>query len=425
MCVNGTRLGATLAINQEDVVPARRRPEGSDVGPAVRITPYKTSEGQTARWKHQPQEVGDILEAYRAYLVRECGRRGRELKPTDPFFVSGYDLGRWNDTSARMSLSGDGSRIRALLPLDASNPYVGEMPHSMRYLAKQWVSSSEAKTWCKENGVDPDRREVIGEVLTDHSLAGMAALYRGDKSPARKELYSYYGTQITWAMLGTERGARHVPDGVAYKALLVQERAMREQMEALETELSQMCDEAERHGQELSPSSVLGRLARIASMSRESVDIGKSVVALETGRATLALSDHLPDDEVPRVDLARRKAEANGNVAGTLTRYRRIRNWLTPDEFAELLGRSASSVRGWVTTGNPGRSKAWSPSKPPIVAFNQRRRAILVEGLNDDLFDTFEKREGLARLLAQDPPPGWAGHRLMVGWPHNGRAART
>jgi hypothetical protein len=51
---------------------------------------------------------------------------------------------------------------------------------------------------------------------------------------------------------------------------------------------------------------------------------------------------------------------------------------------------------------------------PPVIVFNEKRRAILAEGINEAVLDSPEKRQALAEVLAQDPPRGWAHLPLMA-----------
>jgi hypothetical protein len=101
-------------------------------------------------------------------------------------------------------------------------------------------------------------------------------------------------------------------------------------------------------------------------------------------------------------------------------RLHRRRNCVTPEEFARLLGKGASSVRRWVSDAVADKplprqkTPVWDSAAPPIVVFNERKRAIYVEGINPEVLDSREKREMLAETLASDPPEGWGHLDMMV-----------
>jgi integrase len=413
LAVVGSRISATCELRQSDFVLDRRRPAPAiGAGPAIRLTPHKTEDGHEPRWKPVPEEVGAVIETYRRYCLRWAG----PLSPDAPLFLGGRDQRPYHPNSARSVLSGcpDPRRL-ALLPI-GSDPCIGYSPHSLRYLAKQFVDAPAAVQVLNELGVDPKKQEIIGEVLLDHKVAGMPALYKGDAGKLKQEYYCWAATQITYRMLATELGARRVPDADGYRHWLEREKLLGEQISALKSELRELLEDAERSGREVSPTLILSRTHAVEGLREDLRKAEAAIQAIELGQGTIPLPDDMPDDEVPVVSLAAiRAATLHTPANGGAVRSDRVRNWLTPPEFATLTGYSAASVRDWTATGKPGRSGAWDPDDPPIVRFNTKRRAILVSGLNQDLlFNTFEKRQALEDVLATDPPAGWTGYPLIA-----------
>jgi hypothetical protein len=57
----------------------------------------------------------------------------------------------------------------------------------------------------------------------------------------------------------------------------------------------------------------------------------------------------------------------------------------------------------------------WTSGRPPIVAFNDKRRVFWLPGLNRAaLFDTRRKRDALLETLLGEQPVGWRSSPVKV-----------
>jgi hypothetical protein len=287
----------------------------------------------------------------------------------------------------------------------------------MRKRLKLWCSGLEAERWCREHGIEPIRQETIGEACLAHGLKEIAALYRNDSTPEGKEQLRYWGASIAWEMLACDLGQRRVPDVDGYRAALREKSARHRSLENLEREIETLCSESERTGKHLSPATVLGRMQKATRWSRELAEVDRVLVEIEAGlpHRLVPIADEVPDDAIPQIDLdVIKEEELNGEPAGRDRRLRRVRNWITPDELGRIIGRAPSTVREWVAKEVPKRIELWDRTNPPIREFAKTRRAILVDGINEAVLDTPEKRAALSECLAQDPPSGWTHFPLMT-----------
>jgi hypothetical protein len=413
LCTLGSRVTSITEIQQQHVVDKR---PGSK-GPAVRITPHKTDDGGVPRWKPIAPDAWVVLEVYRRYVQHARRLNGLPpLEPTDPFFLSRLLVGRakWERYGVTAWLGGVPDAMLAALPLDPSQPYRGYTPHSVRKLCRQWMTTPQAIEWAAEHNLSPERLEVIGETALDHDLGDLPSLYKGDATVEGKERNAGLAAELVWELLTTDRGLRKVADAETYRQALLQRKTAREERDTLRTELQRMCNEAERSGQELSPTAMNARLLRLDQLSTEELDAEKTILAVEAGRIRVPVPDELA--EPPRVDLAQVRAAALGDADPTvvpLRRRRRLRNWLTPDELAQVLGVGASTIRSWQTNGLPASKPIWREGA--LHEFSSRRRAIVVDLLSEEALNHPDKRTAMAEVLATDAPAGWTTFPLMIG----------
>jgi hypothetical protein len=411
------RIEELLGTKRGDFVAEYRFLGG--VAPAIFLEHHKNDE--PAAFHPMPDEAAQAVRSYLAYMDRWAAETGGEpLSDDDPLFV-GQPTSRSQhgkgSVEAWFGGSADVRRAEALMPIHPDKPDVGYRPHGMRKRMTLWCSGLDGERWCRENEVEPARLETIGNACLAHDLSDMTTLYRGDTTKEGKEQLRYWGASLAWEMLAGERGRRKIADAEGFRAALREAAARRKALENLEQEIETLCIESERTGKDLSPASVLGRMQKATRWARELSEIDRVLVEIEAGlpRRLKSIDDEIPDAEVPRVDLdAIKEEELNGEPVGPDRALRRLRNWITPDELARIIGRGPSTVREWVRKGAPQKAEIWDRSDPPIREFGKTRRAILVDGINEAVFDTPEKRAALAECLAQDPPPGWSHLPLMT-----------
>ncbi len=125
----------------------------------------------------------------------------------------------------------------------------------------------------------------------------------------------------------------------------------------------------------------------------------------------------VPDNQkaVPVVSLAEIERDVQiGLVATNETAGpNAVRDYVTARELAELTGSGTATIRRWLGGKIPedARVRPWDPANPPIDdSLGERRRKILVSGLNPLLLASQAQQERLAELLSREPL-AWAGRQ--------------
>lgn len=393
-CV-GPRITCGLATTVGDF--DRHRSHGAGQGPAVRIQPFKTEEGRRPRWKPVPVGLANLLSTYLAF--REI-QLGRPLTSAEPLFISHAC-----------------EPLRAFTPGGARHWLYAKLlvnPHAMRKLTKVWSSSEGAIEVLRENGRHAGNAEPSGEALLDHGL-DLSALYRGESKRAGRERLSAWATEVCWEMLTTRRGARRAVDEKRYQDAVRAESLLSDVRKQRQAALDDLCRAAVRDGAEVSATELVA-LSQEVNRIRDDLDDARAVI---TGIESWSL-DYLkliPDDSdaVPECrPLRELRAEALSHGAVRPGLPRRVRNWVTPKEFARLIGVSEASVRAWIANGLPRGKHWWAPDRSPVHRFSDdRRRALLVDRLNWEALNV-EQRAALELLITEPAPDGWTRYAGIV-----------
>lgn len=432
----GMRVGALVRLNMGDVAFKHRCPDGS-IRPSIALRPQKTLPDHEVRQKPIAEGLALRIAVYQAFVERAIPGG---LAPENPLLVRSF-----TDSSLRLGETAIGNRIGGLNTNGVWHPGLllrgdkcGYSPHTLRACCTQICASLPASKWIEANRRHLDPRaeittsrlqSMIGDALTDHEISLDSMGYFGGKKEEDRERLSMYGTQVTWAVLTTDIGARKVPDAERFRAVV-------RQLAVFESEEGRIKGERTK----LQNAALAGRtrdsgrdVLLLSSLTTELEEIREQIRDLESEKEDLkvnpdrliAVDDSL--DELPELDLETIEHEMVGG--GTRTARRNsastVRDWITPAEFAEILGIGGATIRRWLAGFLPRGSSPWSPSLSPVDdSLGKRRRRLAVTRLNPSYFDTQEKLDRLNEIQAQYPK-GWSKAQneapLVLSQPDEGR----
>ena len=367
------------------------------------------------------------LKIYLAY-IEAC--LGSPLSPDSPLLIS--SLKRTDraltDKAIRAHLgqriprtvtdaSGDTRTTYSTPMLPRPDGEGGYAPHTLRAANVQMIRSEEGAAWLRENrGKWRDTRLAVGDIavpmiseaLVDHAIAADSMGYAGGKKGLDRERLSGYGTEITWALLTTDAGARKVPDVEAFRSALRQRLSVEANLDRLDRVTRDTVDKTQSGDLALEKGFLaFQRLRDEENRAREDLAVVKEQVErLRDPRNFVALDDDL---EMPSIDLDEIETEVlGGRTEYEQRRFEPVRDWITPKELGEILDRGEVTIRRWLKGSFPRGIQPWDPERPPVdESFGPKRRKIMVAGLNQALFPSELAKEKLAETLARWPE-GWS-----------------
>ncbi|HTA15805.1 MAG TPA: hypothetical protein VK781_13195, partial [Solirubrobacteraceae bacterium] len=433
----GPRVRSVSGLRIEDLLEDYSHPDLPGITAALRLFPDKKSQPLERLDSVLKPLPADALVIYRSLLAFYRVVFG-ELARDTPLFLT-YLAVFTGDHNRQRGLTTDGIRcllsgtrktsrpVRALLP-QGKDPYIGFTPHNVRAAACQLLQHAGAREWCEAHLIDPARCGAMAEALLDHFLdANMVALYGGDTTTPGRERLSGWATSIICELLLGDLGARKQPDLVAYRATVRRQGQLERELTALQRQIGDLRASAAvlaREGEKLDAVLLLtlevGALEdKRWQLTQEGTALQARVDALEQRSNWRSVPDTV--ETVERVDFAGLRCVPIDIPISTKPRRRvPARDWLTRNELADIAGCSTTTITRWVRDGIPkslirkARSP-WTPGQPPIVAFNPKRRAFWIPGLNRAvLFDTHRKRDALLEALLAQPPLGWRSSPTKV-----------
>lgn len=430
--LSGGRLLAISNLRRGDFEPTRRLRDGT-TAPVLLLRPRKHTDSSIVRPKPLPLEAAALLAAWLIVAERHYGW---PTEPHDPL-MPGNGPGRAMAYSsyAKTLKGGYGSKKPriAIVPMHVDTlgkrttecddaELCGYGPHTLRRFADQ-TARRAAKDWVSVNPGPADAND-IAEVLLDHAIPKDPYGYAGISSEEGREHYSQIAVAGIWRLLTTDDGARKVVDAEALRA------ALRERT-ALETELTRLRRhiDAEHEDIRAAPLSaakrkkdlgllveLVGRqaeLSRIVDAERRMMDrlhaVEREIDRLKHDPACLVpLPDQAPA-EAATVTSEAIELEETGVRSIRGRPVRRLRDWLTPREFAEWFGVGEATGRRWLRGLGLRPGDPWAPWEPddiPVVEISPRRRVILVDRIKPTCVTDVPRREALEELLATWPT-GW------------------
>jgi len=279
-------------------------------------------------------------------------------------------------------------------------------------------------------------------VLLDHQIPKDPYGYAGISSEEGREHYSRVAIAGIWRLLTSDDGARKVLDAEALR------RALRERT-ALETEMTRLRAQIDRAHEELraAPLSavkrtkdfglavdLLGRQAQLSwtqdaerRVADRLSDLNAQIERLKHNPAyRIALSDDAPA-EAMNVTAEMIELEETGIRSNRGRPVRRLRDWLTPKEFADWYGVGEATVRRWlrgagVRSGDV--SAPWEPDDVPVIDISARRRVILVDKIKPTCVTDVARLDALEERLGTWPGGMAYDDRGASRGPATGRSRR-
>ena len=417
-----------------------------EVGPGVLVFDPKTPTGAHWRWRPFEYELVPYIEAYLAIKRRRTPAnwtRDRIAVPDDArrlinrgkkvgvevfspaLFRVPLTLNTLSPEGLTALCTGKVSKAGNRLPLvpRPDNPLWGFNPHSFRHLYRGLVSGDAAKRFFEMHGCDSGRRDVLGRMGLDHDLAGLDALYNDDNCDLGREKGNRLGGRCVFEQLMTPLGLRTHRDGETYRKVLKARDSTDMELRRTQEDFERHAERIERSGKDVPASAIVPlfrRQAQTARLARELADHERTIMGIESGHEDylVAVADHIPHSELPRVDLVQIKREHRQGVPqGRVRSLRQDHNWYTAEQLVELRFAKSATVRGWMKNAveaKPVPRKApWDTDDNPVFVFigDSRRRAIYADALR---FQTQEQRDMGAAMLADEPPEGWEHLQKMV-----------
>ena len=437
-----------------------------EIGPGVLVFDPKTRTSAVWRWRPFEDELIPLIKAYLAIKRRRPAHIITKTWKTVPADVDTMDLLQVPDSAQELlragkhkysvveqspalfrsplslraltpdalnSLCGGGYGRRPLVPRP-DDPRYGFNPHALaRHLHRGLVSSDAALRYCERHGLDPAHRDIWGEMDMDHELAGLDHLYKDDNSNLGRERGTRQGGRVVCEQLTTDVGLRTHRDDETYVKALQARDTTEEELRRIEDDFERQAERIERDGTDV-PVKTVVRLLRLGAQStrfaRDLTEINSTIIGIEAGHDDflVTVADHIPSNEVPRVDLAKIKREHRKGVPqGRVRALREDHIWYTAEDLVEIgVGKSAT-VRGWMKNaveGKPVPPKApWDPSDNPVFYFpgDRRRRALYAPAAG---FATQEQRDMGAAILARERREGWEHLPKMVPDPRPSASQR-
>jgi hypothetical protein len=250
----------------------------------------------------------------------------------------------------------------------------------------------------------------------------LGARYADRNVEATRALLAGRAAYGIWDILTTDAGARRRPDIAAYRdakrlaeALVKEKQALQERLARAGAAARAPTADANRLSLELlDASQQLGRVDELLDGARQ------LLYDLKHDQSTWTV---LPDDapDLGPVDLALLDDDAAG-VDEVAPPLRRVRDFLTVPELAELAGRGAHStitrwLRGEHLPTDP-RLRPWEPDSVPVdESMGPRYRRIAVDCIKPSFWATEAMRRRRDEMLADWP----AGHGWRVRGAPTGR----
>jgi hypothetical protein len=234
-----------------------------------------------------------------------------------------------------------------------------------------------------------------------------------------REILSGIGTHIAWAMLATKKGARRIRDSDSYRACLSRRKVLREELERLQRNCTQLLQDAPRR-QDLT----VRALMEVRALDEQRDEVRSQLRGLEheierlrhDPAARVAAADDRDDSELAdRFDAIEREVDGQSAPEGVHQPSAALRTppWLTIPEAAEVVDYSYPQVARWVNgkslpfpLGDP--RNPWQADRVPVDnTLGPRRRRLAVSGINPRYLASPAQRRRLAQILAHRPP-GWS-----------------
>jgi hypothetical protein len=432
LVISASRSGAVAGadavgprLRQRHFDVSHRTPDGQ-VGPAIVINPRKRADDSVESWKPL---VGPAARHYVAYplecLVAICERyNGGSLDADWPLFATGSGTldQAWTRGSIARRFTGQdsaGKRSRAMIPFDIEDPFLGYSPHRYRAAATKMLEGQAAGDYLRRHRIDVPQR-FLPDVLTDHSLRGIDAIYNQLNTPVGREEAAAVATEVIAQLVFTELGARRVPDAAGY------EEGLRRQ-QALVGERGRISKDIERGLRSLERGEIdaAAALAQVHRSDHRRDDIAQELARLELDLRSIRSLDPdrfvpIPDDvpSAAHVDFEVIERRVLGRTVpsnGRPQTLEPVRDWIPVSEMAAIAGNSTKQARLWASgRGLPRgdtRRRPWEPDKIPVDdSLGPRRRRILVRGINPEWLDADPHRREKLNELLTDWPAGWSSH---------------
>ena len=428
----GMRVGALTRLTVDDLSRTRPRNSG-ELGSALALRPGKSLSAEKVRFKPIPEGLLDVIEAHLAFLELyfDC-----PLPGDNPLFMAsltrptvalsshaiGNQVGRSQRRTHRLK---DGRTSEYVSPplLPRTGSENGYSAHTVRGAVAQMIRSRAGACWLELNrdhlgderlAADPLLQSMLADVLLDHSVSLDLLGYGGASKERDRERLSGIATELTWALLSTDAGARKVPDAKGFRAAVHQRLAAESELARVTREIDEIL-EASRNGMK-SDAALIEIQARTHREKRVREQLGEIKIEINEIRHNRARQVPIPDDQpLVCVDLDQIEKELAGGVGGyERRRYKAVRDWITPGELAQILGVGSATVRRWLDGRLPRHIVPWDVENLPIDdSLGHKRRRLIAGGLNQALFDTELKREKLAETLARWPK-GWTQEGMQT-----------
>jgi hypothetical protein len=449
----GTRRLALTRIRRGDFELRRACWDGIP-RPALGVRPAKGKPWDQTFFKPLPLPAGSIIEAW-ALLVSALSEG--ELTADDPLFPATITEPH-RPTSPRVltaHFSGyvqagaaDGPRKRAAFPRDIDavasigrhrGPYTdgqctGYSPHTLRHAADQLVEHG-APRYLADLGERRITGATIVKAMCNHAMTEDPLLYKDFANPQGLERLCCMASEIAWAVLTSDAGARFALDRERIESAMRKRAALEAELESIRDRLAAARIRVERvanadprsvrhedwlraHNLRTSIDLMADERSEVQDALRE-VDRELGDLLRDPGRE-VAVPDELDDSELI-VDVAALQLAIDGTTVVKGTRRRRHRWWLTPAEFAAVAGVSESEVKRWLSGVFSSRHRGplpWPADAVPVEWISSRRRRILIDGVNPEFLADPGRAERLDAVLVQPGPT--RDHRGAMG-----SAART
>jgi hypothetical protein len=418
----GMRRAALLRLRRSDLVLVHRSQDGR-YGPALRLTPRKRVDWDETRFKPIPAGLADVLLAWSALveLLAEVPVHG-----DDPMFIGELhrpDRAMTPQALGRIVSGSTAANQPALVPrrtrpvLETASPpdTDGHSPHQLRSAAHQMVVAG-VRAFCADTGVQFEHmsEECVADCLLDHRIRRDAYGYGDINRPWGRERWSGIATATTWSMLTTSAGAQRELDLDALSRARENKRALEHELTLIEARLNVVNERVQAAADDNDALvSRLDNLFQLEITYRQERQVRDRLRDLELEIERLTYNPSylrpVPDEEL----LAGRQPHTVRDAASAERaeqRQRRVRDWLTVTELAELCERSVSTVRDWASGRRlpfkPGDPRnPWTTEVPPVdQSLGTRLRRIAVDGVSPSYIADEERLE---RVLAAWPA-GWS-----------------
>lgn len=470
--VLGARIGAIADIKRGSIIDPCIRIDRS-FGATVHLYPGKSLSAHELRPKPIPDDVYDLIRTYITFVERVLGRpmhdhealivptlnqrgvRKRRSRAKHDSLGSAHERRqpdrhvhavvakdektRWGQPGSRPAtyelcgyarntvsqrfIGVERWRLRAILPKDESNDYIGHSAHTLRHLAEQLVKRG-APEYCERHGLVATP-QAVADALLDHDAVDSDPLgYSDFASHIGRLRLSRIGSEIIWSFVSSDAGAVRRPDIHAFKdavslraSLQAELSEQRRRHEAHEANLPLLARDVEAGRANVGQ--LITAVSRDSAHTRELFDLRdrleqteRQLHALRYDPKTWLLIDDGSEEQAP-VDLDAIEAETLAQRSGGgFAAPAAVRAWVTVAEFAHICSLSASQAREWArgrhlpfSPGDPRRP--WEPAAVPVNRqLGPRRQRVIVSGVQPGFWDSEAKRLRLAEILSDWPATG-------------------